>query len=206
MTRPSFPLGSRARLGALILAMFLTSVAEARADARPPAQAYQGRFQSDCRAIATDLHGQDIVEIKPGAAGKEGSAVTAHYRQSLFAKSDCAASSLIVTLNLPPVTWTFDGTATVGGKKVDLVTVTGSAGMLTATIAQPARVTDTDENVVIRIGKDQQTFVGKSVDASTDKELRRLEAGTLYMGNTPPLDAQGYPTALTDGLRFMRQP
>lgn len=162
---------------------------------------YRGRFASACQKLDDGLYYIDSMELKPAM----GSTVPAQYRKALYAAPRCSAASLIVTLNMPPATWTIDGQATASGKLAERITVTGKAGLLTATIAQPAKVQELPDRYTIRFGQEGEIPIGRAVDGTQDKELRRIDKGRLYQSQAKPVGADGYPTDLDLDTYYTRR-
>ncbi len=166
------------------------------------ATAYKGRFASTCQSLDANLHFIDSMELTPTAVGP---VLDARYRKALYTAANCAEASRLVTLNLPKASWTFNGQASVSGKTVDLVTVVGKAGPITAAIAQPAKVEETADKIVIRYGEAGELPIAKSMDDANSKALRLLEDGRLYQGDDAPLAASGYPAAINLDSFYTRQ-
>ena len=153
---------------------------------------YRGRFASGCEQLNEGLFSIDSVELSPAA----GPVVNAQYRKALYASPRCSAAALLVTLSLPPATWTFDGQASVNGKTVERVTVNGQAGKISGQIAQPSKVDESADRFTVAFGQTGIIPIGKGMDAAHHKGLRLLEKGRLYQGNDEPLGADGYPAQL----------
>lgn len=166
------------------------------------AAAYKGRFASTCQSLDANLHFIDSMELTPTAVGP---VLDARYRKALYTAANCSEASRLVTLNLPKASWTFNGQASVSGKTVDLVTVIGKAGPITAAVAQPSKVEETADKIVIRYGEAGELPIAKAMDDANDKALRLLEDGRLYQGNDAPLAASGYPAAINLDSFYTRQ-
>lgn len=163
---------------------------------------YRGRFASACQAIDPDLHYIDSVELSPSGTGH---VVNVRYRKALFSAPNCSKGSQLVTLALPAATWTFDGRGTASGKEVDLITIIGKAGPITATIAQRKKVEETADRLTVYYGKGSQLPISKTMNGANSKAVRRLENGRLYHGNDAPLSANGYPAELDLANVYTRQ-
>lgn len=166
------------------------------------AVAYKGRFASTCQSLDPNLHFIDSMELTPTAVGP---VLDARYRKALYTAANCSPASLLVTLNLPKASWTFNGQASVSGKTVDLVTVIGRAGPITATVAQAGKVQETADRFVVRYGEAGELPISKAMDDANDKVLRLLEDGRLYQGNDAPLAPSGYPAAINLDSFYTRQ-
>lgn len=170
------------------------------AAAIPSTAAYTGRFVSDCMTIADELHYNDVMDLTP----RDNGGVDAQYTKVFYGADSCAPDTRIVSVALPLTRWDLQETVTVGGQKVERVLVTLQAGKLSAQIAPKAKITETDESITMHIGKDNIP-VARATEGSVDKDLRLIKDGKLYMGDPESPVIDGYPSALSKDLVFVKQ-
>lgn len=181
-----------ALLVALPAAMARMPKAKAQADeptVAPAASAnYVGRFASECDMMADGLYTQDIVEMRPLAADR----VEAKYHKALYTEAGCAKKARLGTLHLPVATWQLDSPFKIGKSTAHRITMTMPEGLITATVDQVGKLTQTEQHWVMTIGG-EQVPIDKTSPALQEKDLRLLENKVLYFGDPGSPDAQGYP-------------
>ena len=167
-----------------------------------PAAAYSGRFESGCAMLVENtLYFNDTVELKP-----QGRTVKAVYRKGFFSKPGCEVSGLIATLTLPEATWELQDQVDIDGQRVDRVVVTLQTGLLSAEVAPTGKITETEKAIILHYGKDQKVPVTRLTEGSVDKDLRKVTAKQLFIGDIESPKKDGYPSALEANLVFDRVP
>ena len=161
---------------------------------------YDGRYESDCAVLdEAGLFFNDVIDLRT-----EGRIVRATYRKLFYGQAGCPDASRMVTVSLPEATWSLDDQVTLNGETVDRVTVTLQTGKLMADIAPGAKATETADEIVLVFGKGSRIPVTRLTEGSVDKDLRRVTADKLYIGDAESPKQDGYPTALDTGLVFTR--
>jgi hypothetical protein len=178
-----------------------SAAAEPKAATAPAASPYEGRFESECNTLDPEgLHYNDVMELSTS-----GKVVTALYSKVFYGSDTCAPNTLIATVSLPPTRWDLEGSATVGGKLVDHVTVTLTAGKLSAKAAPTGKITETDDTLVIYYGKDAKVPITRLTEASVDKDLRLISKGQMWIGDIESPKIGGYPSALDQNSVFKKK-
>lgn len=157
---------------------------------RAAASRYQGRFASGCDSIADGLYARDIIDLQPN-----GTRVDALYHKAFFTDKGCGVFGHLATMHLPPVVWQVDGSAAIGTLPADKVTITLSAGLITATVVNKAKVQQTTEQWILILG-DESLPISKQAEGSVDKEVRAIVNDQLLLGDPETLGPDGYPTVL----------
>jgi len=149
--------------------------------------AYAGQFSSECDQMADGLYTRDIVELQPLSPKR----IQAKYHKAIFTTPSCDLASRLGTLHLPVALWELEGPvkATPGA---DRVTVHMPEGKITATVDQPEKMKETEQNWVLTIGN-EQVPIDKASTAMQERDLRLLEGEVLYFGDPGSPDAQSYP-------------
>jgi hypothetical protein len=157
---------------------------------RAAASRYQGRFSSGCDSIADGLYARDIIDLQPN-----GTRVEAQYHKAFFTDKACSVFGQLATMHLPPVVWQMDGNATIGAVSADKMTITLTAGLITATVVNKAKVQQTPEQWILIVGDDSLP-ISKQAEGSVDKEVRALVNDQLLLGDPETLGPDGYSTVL----------
>jgi hypothetical protein len=157
---------------------------------RTAASRYQGRFSSSCDSIADGLYARDIIDLQPS-----GTRVEAQYHKAFFTDKACGVFGHLVTMHLPPVVWQVDGSAAIGSVTAEKVTITLTAGLITATVVNKAKVQQTPEQWILIVGDDSLP-ISKQAEGSVDKEVRAIVNDQLLLGDPETLGPDGYPTVL----------
>lgn len=157
---------------------------------RAAASRYQGRFSSGCDSIADGLYARDIIDLQPN-----GTRVEALYHKAFFTDKACGVFGHLATMHLPPAVWQVDSSATIGTWPAEKVTITLTAGLITATVVNKAKVQQTAEQWILILGDDSLP-ISKQAEGSVDKEVRAIVNDQLLLGDPETLGADGYPTVL----------
>lgn len=175
-----------------------TAVAPAAEAAKPVAApstpaAYTGHFESTCQQLGEAFYTRDLIDLSEAGGGLQ-----ARYAKAIHDAEGCAPASLVVIFHMPPVQWTFDGTAQVQGRTVDRIQIrpVQDGGQLTASHARPGTLEETPTQFTLRRnGQGRGLPVDKAVEQLPTKELRLLDGARLYTSNAEgPSDT--YPTEI----------
>ena len=146
--------------------------------------AYSGRYVSMCATMTDDgLRTVDVLTLKP----VDGHTVSAGMSKVFFFGDDCVDDTIIGVLTIPTATWQFDGSAKVGERTVDRVTVQLPEGPIKVSGQGKTKIAASIEQankfITIHYGKDQKLALSELAAASADKDLRWLDKDHLYMGD-----------------------
>lgn len=184
-----------AALGACAQAPTADTSAEAAKPAAgsPAGAAYSGHFESPCQQLGEAFYTRDLIDLS-----NTGGGVQARYGKAIHDAEGCTPASLVVIFRMPPLHWTFDGTAQVQGRTVDRIQIrpVQEGGQLTASHARPGSLEETPTQFLLRRnGQGEGLPVDKAVEQLPTKELRLLDGARLYTSNAEgPSDT--YPTEI----------
>jgi hypothetical protein len=96
------------------------------------------------------------------------------------------------TLHLPVATWQLDSPIRIGKSTAHRITMVMPEGLITATVDQFEKLTQTEHHWVMTISN-EQVPLEKTSPALQEKDLRLVEGNMLYFGDPGSPDAQNYP-------------